>query len=800
MYSLMYSLSNIIEALPVTDYVRRNKDIPSAFAVAGTRGVSPFTGNSSVQVWSRYWVDYGTGEHGSVIDFCALHRYDGDRGQAIAYLGRLCGADPDKMTVPTELDWKEYTDNLNSMAAYCHDNLSRSHHDKLDGYGITDLTLDRLHIGTLDDGKLYVPVVKNGYVASYVSADVGDWSTKERKWAYAPEDGYSERCLWGVESITRDPYLHTVIVAEDVLDALPFEQVSLGGQGWTVLSTMTGSYTGAQMDEMLPLLREHQTVYLVNPSDRLMRRLLGENITFEVIRTPARYASILEYYGKTDDLQRLLDTAELGVVTMARELSDTQTKDLATLCKRACRFMSKSAVIQVFSKLNQLERWDKELLAAIKSECAGAPSEDFIASEVLRHHRILSNELIGAYEYDGRCWQTLSDGQLGKYIDAELGPFATGSKVSSIKRLVLARATTNRRPNDSNVWCFLNGTLELEPQLRFRHHSPDDFCTSCLPYPYIADADCPEWREFITDIMNGDAKKMDLLQEAAGYVLYPDNSLQAAVFLKGEGSNGKSLFQQIIRQTLGEERCTDIPVAMLGEQFKLVELSTSILNTCDEISGSIKKAEEAFKAVVGNGSVSDCYKGKGTFSFRSRAKFLVNVNNFPQIDDTSRAFYRRCVFIGFPNNYIIDGSTPRRKNDRIGNVNLAKKFEGPEAEAGIFQWILEGYQRLRKQNGFTVTAESVATLRRFREVSDPIYSFLQDGGTAMLGDRIEGPTLYTYYSNWCMENGHIKASSTRFYERAIKAIDELYPDYEEYRSGTARHCWRRLDKAVEQDG
>ena len=131
---------------------------------------------------------------------------------------------------------------------------------------------------------------------------MGDWSQKERKLTYAPDDGHSERCLWGVESVTRDPYLHTVIVAEDVLDALPFEQASFGGEGWTVLSTVAGTYSGAQMDEMLPLLREHQTVYLVNPSDRLMRRLLSENITIEVIRTPVRYASILDYYGKTDDL------------------------------------------------------------------------------------------------------------------------------------------------------------------------------------------------------------------------------------------------------------------------------------------------------------------------------------------------------------------------------------------------------------------------------------------------------------------------------------------------------------------
>lgn len=785
----MYNLKNIIDALPVTDYVRRNKDIPSAFSVAGTRGVSPLSGRSTVQVWSRHWVDYGSGEHGTVIDFCALHRYDGDRAQAINYLGCLCGAD-DSQATPA-LSWVDYTDNLNAMAAYCHEHLSQAHHNKLNAYGITDLTLDRLHIGTTDDGKLYVPVSKNGYIASYATADMDDWSAKQRKWSYAPEDGHSERCLWGVESVTRDPYLHTAIVAEDVLDALPFEQASFGGAGWTVLSTVSGSYTGAQMDEILPLLREHQSVMLVNPSERLMRRLLGENIPFEVIRTPAKYVSILDYYGKTDDLQRLLDTAELGVVTMARELGDTQTKDLAMLCKRACRFMSKSAVLQVFSKLNQLERWDKDVLAAIKSECAGAPSEDFIAGEVLRHHRILSNEIIGAYEYDGRCWQPLSDGQLGKYIDAELGPFATGSKVASIKRLVLARATTNRRPNDSNVWVFLNGTLELEPRVRFRQHSADDFATSCLPYPYIEGAVCEDWERFIADIMNGDSKKMDLLQEAAGYVLYPDNKLQAAVFLKGEGSNGKSLFQQIIRQTLGEERCTDIPVAMLGEPFQLVELSTSILNTCDEIAGSIKKAEEAFKAVVGNGSVSACYKGKGTFSFRSRAKFLINVNNFPQIDDTSRAFFRRCVFVSFPNNYIINGQQPRRKNDRVGDVNLAKRFEGPEAEAGIFQWILQGYLRLRNQNGFTVTTESTATLKRFREVSDPIYSFLQDAGRATLGDRVDGTRLYLLYTAWCESNGHAKASSTRFYERAGKAIDELYPDYEEYRSGTCRHCWRK---------
>lgn len=785
----MYNTKDIITALPITDYVRRNKDIPSSFGVSGTRGVSPFTGRGTVQVWAKYWVDFSTGEHGDVIDFAAFHQFDGDRGQAIDQLGRLTGAIDDG--TPQSMSWKNYTDNLNAMAAYNADNLSRDHQKMLDRYGITDLTIERLHIGTMQDGeqagRLYVPTVKNGYVASYATLGTKDG---EQRWMRMPSDAYNENCLWGVESITRDPYRHTAIVCEDVMDALPFEQVSFGGEGWAVLSGVTGAFTGAQMDELLPLLRVYQSVVLVNPSDRLMRRLLNENITFEVIKTPTRYSSIIEYYGKTDDLPRLLEEAEMGVIAMAKLLAPNHEKDLTALCRKACRFLTKSAVSQVFSKLSQMERWDKDFLGALRQECAGAPSEDFIASEVLRRHQILSNELIGAYEYDGRCWQILSDGQLGKYVDAELGPFATGSKVSSIKRLVLARATTNRRPNDSNVWCFLNGTLELEPKLRFRSHSPDDFCTCCLPYPFIEGAHCDDWERFIADVMNSDTQKMALLQEAAGYVLYADNSLQAAVFLKGEGSNGKSIYQQIIRQTLGEERCTDIPVALLDEPFQLVELSTSILNTCDEINGSLKKAEEAFKSVVGNGSVSACYKGKGTFSFRSRAKFLINVNNFPQIDDTSRAFFRRCVFVDFPNNYIINGATPRRKNDRIGDVNLSKKFESPEAQAGIFQWVLQGYQRLRKNNGFTVTAEGTLTLERFREVSDPVFSFLRDAGTQTLGDRIEGSTLYIHYCNWCEQNGHAKASSTRFYERAGKAIDELYPEYEEYRSGTCRHNWR----------
>lgn len=803
----MSVIKEIREALPIQDYVSMvnereiGKSISQSFAEAGTRGASPFDATSEMQAWAQYWIEYATGKHGDIIDFCAHHQFDGDRGQAIDYLSHLTGAQNNGQTPPTE-SWIEYTQRLCDTVAYWSEHMYPAHRDMLHAIGITDDTISRLHIGTVTDGpeqgRLCVPTTKSGYIAGYATLAMQGGAYPDRKWILRADDGHCERTIWGLGSVVRDPYHGIAIVAEDALDALPFDAAGVS-QDWAVFSAVTGEFSGAMLAELILVLREYRKVYLVDPSERLMRRLLSDNIPFAVVHAPKGYSNVGEYYARVyadeHPLADLLDDAIIGVVALAKTLSPRQNTELAHICHMGTRHMRKTETIKAFAEIAKLERWDKDYLKALMHECSTAPSEVFIANEVCRRHQLIYNEKFGVFEYTGRFWHELDESILSRYINDELGPYATGSRLSSIKRLVIASCATARRPDESNVYNFLNGTLEIDPVPKLRPHRAGDFCTHLMPYPYNENAVSPVWQQYLNNTLDGKQDKITLLQESCGYIFYPDQSLQAAFFLVGEGNNGKSVLFDAIRNVFGSNRTSTVSTNKFDKPFETVRLSTSVVNLCGELSGDMSASLDAFKAVTGGEKISACYKGKDFFDFHPRSKLFSSCNNLPKLDDSSKGFIRRCIFIHFGMNFVTDGSPLRRKNDRRGDTDLTKKLRTPEELSGIFSWMLEGYYRLKAQGHFSFTDESENMKAEYRLTIDPVFGFLSEQGRALLGERIEGRALYDVYTSWCESTGHVRASSTRFFVRAARAISELFPEYEEYRSGTSRHCWRKVGDA-----
>ena len=776
----------------------------------GDRCVSPLRPDAknptSFEVWNSSWKDWGGDTWGDVIDLCALHKFSGDKGEAIRYLSRITGVENDGSAIK----WTEYTQQLCAQIAYYHEHLPQEYRDYMHKRGITDDTIDRLRIGMVTEGnlrgRLIIPYYKNGYVSYFITRSMPGCEHEDVKYMKMKVDEYNDHCPWGLHTLDRDKDRNVAIIAEGAFDIMSFEQESENGKNWACLSAITGNFSGSQLKTILPLLRSYKQVYIIYDNDgagrtapggagekftlKMSKILFNENIQFRVCHCPIGYKDVSDYYADGGDLQQLLDDSIDGVLALAMTFGPGQTRELAAICRSGCRYRTKSEVAELFARLEKLDIWPKEFLQALRSECCQAPSEGYIADEVLRRHTLLHHDKLGTKEYDGCRWVELTESQLHNYIDKELGLYSTGARVSSISKLVRARCVTTLLFDAAPVVNFSNGTLELEPEIRFRGHSKDDMCTYCCPYPYEPGVRCKLWEDFIETVTDGDERKMSLLQEAAGYVLQPTNAMQAAVFLIGDGSNGKSVYTDTLKSVFTLERTSAVPIEQIDQSFQLVQMSTSILNICGEAGDEISEAAtKIFKAVVGGDIVQACRKGKDFFPFQSRTKFFINCNGFPKTTDTSDGFTRRCAFIRFPLKFVI-GELPKRANERVGDKDLVKKLQTQESLTGIFNWVLEGYKVISATGYFTKTEEADEIKEQYKETINPLVVFIKDRIPAPSGDDFSVDELYSEYVTWTEVAHNRIMTRSNFRLKIQKVIEEYYPTYERYRSSKCRLNWR----------
>ncbi len=125
--------------------------------------------------------------------------------------------------------------------------------------------------------------------------------------------------------------------------------------------------------------------------------------------------------------------------------------------------------------------------------------------------------------------------------------FALASQSEARIRAMLALASTEPEialaadQLDRDPWLFScpNGTVDLRTGAR-RSHDPTDLISLATETPYMPDASCPRWEQFLTEIFNGDTELIAFVQRFIGYCLTGDTREHVLAVLHGSGCNGKS--------------------------------------------------------------------------------------------------------------------------------------------------------------------------------------------------------------------------------------------------------------------
>ena len=275
-------------------------------------------------------------------------------------------------------------------------------------------------------------------------------------------------------------------------------------------------------------------------------------------------------------------------------------------------------------------------------------------------------------------------------------------------------------------------------------HTPDYYSTVQLSVTYDESADCPMFKKFLEESMEGDMGQVQLIQEILGYFLVPINSAQKCFVIVGAAGAGKSVLLRVLSELLlGKENVSNVSWQALNERFKTAELFGKLANVFADLPTKNIDDNGIFKALVGEDYLTVEKKNKNPFSFQSTARLLFSCNSIPKnYGDRSEGFYRRLTIIRFKH------PVPKEKRDHA----LVDKFR-MEAD-GIFMFALEGLKRLMA-NGyhFSETEVNALELQQYREESDSVLSFVKECCELDESYGVGSTELFNRYKVYCEEGG-----------------------------------------------
>lgn len=282
----------------------------------------------------------------------------------------------------------------------------------------------------------------------------------------------------------------------------------------------------------------------------------------------------------------------------------------------------------------------------------------------------------------------------------------------------------------------------------FRFTPNKEFCTCRLDVEYSDTYRRPDkWRAYLNDLLT--EKDQETLREFIGYCLLPTTKAQKALFIIGQGGEGKGVMETVIKAMFGNAMCAGAVKDLdngTKARFARVKLVNRLIMFDDDLELEALERTAFLKQLITATTPSEIeQKGKQSFEelLYSRV-FAFGNGTISSLYDNSDGFWRRQLIL----------STKPKDPNRVDNPNIVDDLIKEKDQ--IFNWALVGLERLLKNNyQFTVSEQTKQNIENAKRESNNILAFLESGAVTIDGARnrrITSEELYNKYFNWCTEN------------------------------------------------
>jgi putative DNA primase/helicase len=325
-----------------------------------------------------------------------------------------------------------------------------------------------------------------------------------------------------------------------------------------------------------------------------------------------------------------------------------------------------------------------------------------------------------------------------------------------------------------------NGVVALRKgQLLF--NQPEMLVTRYCEDNYVDDMPCPRWESFLDQVFVGDVETIESVQRLLGYTLTGLVTEEVLVICFGYGSNGKSVFNNVVQRIIGGYSRTAPPSLLAARRADdssprndLAALAGARYVSVNELQAGDRLDEQVVKQLAGREAIAARFLHKEFFEYMPTFTAWLRTNHKPIITGEDDGIWRRLVLVPFLRKFEAHEQDPQLE---------AKLMQERD---GILMWMLEG-TRMYLKEGLKLSPRIKSEAARYRKDSDLIGEFLADKTEADPNAKLNQGTLYEWFQEWCEANGLRQHSKKTFTQRlAERGFGEGRSNGERYYHGLKR--------------
>ena len=142
---------------------------------------------------------------------------------------------------------------------------------------------------------------------------------------------------------------------------------------------------------------------------------------------------------------------------------------------------------------------------------------------------------------------------------------------------------------------------------------------------------------------------------------------------------------------------------------------------------------------------------------RLPTRFLILTNELPYLADSSGALASRFIVL------VLTKSFYGQENPRLTDELVAEL-------PGIFNWSLDGLERLRDRGYFVPPEASADAVSELEDLGSPMAAFVRDRWEVGAGRSVAVDTLYQAWRVWCEAHGRDHPGTAQTFGRDLRAV------------------------------
>ncbi len=292
-----------------------------------------------------------------------------------------------------------------------------------------------------------------------------------------------------------------------------------------------------------------------------------------------------------------------------------------------------------------------------------------------------------------------------------------------------------------NLICLENGIYDFKTK-QLLQFNPQYYFKSFTPIKYDPSKKCEKILKFINEICY--PEDIPTIQEWFGFCLYRRYFIKKSIILFGEKNTGKTVLMNLLTKFLGDKNVSGISLQRIAskDKFALASLKDKYGNIYDDLSAEDLKDSGGFKIATGGGYITAEHKFGDSFQFMTYAKNIFATNKIPNVRDINDdAYYERWIPICF------DNQIEKEKQNNF----LFEELSDENELSGLFNWAIEGLERLMRSGKFSYNKTSEEIKMIMQRQNNPLVAFVDEALKQEDGNKISKETMYRIYSKWCQE-------------------------------------------------